>query len=483
MRSAWFTLFCSVGLALAFFAGPAVGASSSAAPASAECQLPSAADGSLAPAALQQRIYARLPACQNDPRWLARAGQLLLGAGLPVPAIDFLERALLLDETLREAQLDYALALAGAGETQSAGNLVRSLLDEPGLPAHLRNSLASTLRTLASSAGLSNGTGRHRLAASVRAGHDSNLLGAPDLRFYSLSVGGALIPFALPPTYQAQPGSYLRSDLEWAYDSGPAENRWQLWANARDRRSFSVQEAGLQQVSVGTELWRGPWYVNLETSQADAQVGLRFRNNAVGAGIGLPVSVAGWSCLARAGLQGQLREVTSDPVLSGRYAGVVGQALCSRLSSSAPGDPVELPALRWIDAWMAELRLGRDHPQDTQRPGGQQAERALRLVLLGSASSLNGSSRPQAEAALNGSRWLLELDYVHRTDDSPYSPVLGGDARRLNTLAARAEWQVKLTSAPAWRLQFGYQLLQRKANIALFGMAGHGPYAGLSRVW
>lgn len=483
MRSAWFALFCSVSLALAVFAGPATGASSSAALASAECQLSSAADGSLAPAALQQRIYARLPACQNDPRWLARAGQLLLGAGLPVPAIDFLERALLLDETLREAQLDYALALVGAGETQSAGNLVRSLLDEPGLPAHLRQSLARTLRTLAGPVELLNGVGRHRLAVSVRAGHDSNLLGAPDLRFYSLSVGGALIPFALPPAYQAQAGSYLRNDLEWAFDSGSAENRWQVWANARDRRSFSVQEAGLQQLLVGAELWRGPVYLNLETSHADAQVGLRFRNNAVGTGFGLPINAAGWSCLARAGLQGQLRDVISDPVLSGRYAGLVGQALCSRLPLASEVDPAEGPTPGIIDAWMAELRLGHDHPQDVQRPGGVQAERALRLVLLGSPPSLSDRGRPQAAVVPNGARWLLELDYVHRTDDTPYSPVLGGDARRLNTFAARAEWQAKIDSAPAWRFQFGYQVLRRRANISLFGMAGHGPYIGLSRVW
>jgi hypothetical protein len=469
-------VFRGICVLLALAASPAFAANASA------CVLQDEAYRTLTPDALQAQLYIDLSACSNDPRWLAAAGRQLLAAGLHLPAVDFLERALLLDETLREAQLDYALALASAGETQSAGNLLSSLLDEPGLPAHLRGSLARTLRQLAGAVQTDQSPRRYRLAASLRAGYDSNLLGAPDLRTYSLTLGDAQYPFALPASYQAQSGNYLRSELEWGLESGSGDNRWQAWASARDRRSFAVADAGLQQASAGAEAWRGLVYANAELALAEANVGLRFRNSTLGAGLGLPVQASVWSCIAKAGMQGQLRDVTSDQVLSGKYAGVVSQILCSRGTGVQETPSVQVARSHFIDAWMAEIRVGRDLPQDPLRPGGSQNERGIRILAIGSPRSFS-ADEPTGGVPITSSRWLLEMDYVRRVDNQPYSPVLGRIARQLNTLAVKMEWQSSLEAAPAWRLHLGYQLVRRHANIALFGMIGHGPYVGVSRLW
>ena len=74
-----------------------------------------------------------LPECQRSAPYLAQLGQKLNALGRYSEALDHLERALLFDPNLPQAQLDYAIALAGTGDTLSARLLLDGILAQSDL--------------------------------------------------------------------------------------------------------------------------------------------------------------------------------------------------------------------------------------------------------------------------------------------------------------------------------------------------------------
>ena len=89
-----------------------------------------------APETTLEHMLAAVPACQKDAPFLATLGQLLNSQGRYLEAADHLERALMLQPSLKDAQLSYAIALTGSGDVQSAAALLDNLLADPALPAH-----------------------------------------------------------------------------------------------------------------------------------------------------------------------------------------------------------------------------------------------------------------------------------------------------------------------------------------------------------
>ena len=88
-----------------------------------------------------QDMLAAVPACQKDAAFLAALGQLLNSQGRYLEATDHLERALMLDPGLKDAQLSYAIALAGTGDVSSATALLDDLLADPACPPICADSL------------------------------------------------------------------------------------------------------------------------------------------------------------------------------------------------------------------------------------------------------------------------------------------------------------------------------------------------------
>ena len=86
-----------------------------------------------------EALLEHLPDCQNNPRYLAKIGHLLNEQGRYQEALEHLERSLLFDPDRPDTQLDYAIALAGTGDTLSARQLIDGILRQPQLSPAVRS--------------------------------------------------------------------------------------------------------------------------------------------------------------------------------------------------------------------------------------------------------------------------------------------------------------------------------------------------------
>ena len=223
---------------------------------------------------LLSHLQSQLPHCQNNVPWLVWAGQTLMKTKQFLLASDYLERALMLEPDNKGAKLDYALSLAGSEQPDAALSLVRGLLKEPDMPASVRdaiqtllvrletpqrNSLGLTTSEFASSGNGPNSS--HKFYAGMKAGRDSNLLGAPNLSELSLNFSGTPFNLSLDGSYLSRSGSYARADVGWSYTQPASENfgALQAWALARGRESSVAPEARQQQALVGIEYRAKPF--------------------------------------------------------------------------------------------------------------------------------------------------------------------------------------------------------------------------------
>ena len=368
--------------------------------------------------------------CQNNASYLARMGHLYIQEQRYTEAADHLERALLLDPDNPETQLDYALALAGSGDTASALNLVFALHQRPDLPMPLRQSLrqAGEQWALATTVGPGNPAQATRISAGLRTGYDSNLLGAPRLRSLTLTLPGENLTLPVDGSSQPRPGMYARADLRLEHTHSPA--RGGGWGHYTSAAITALQ------THAGTRY----------TSQGLA-AGLEWAPAANGAG------PAAAPCIARMGLEWQNRQLQSNEVLSGRYTGISSQWGCS------------LPSGR---QWQLTARAGRDQPANPERPGAAQDQYSLRAYA-------RNPLGPQGA-------WLLDAEASHSRDATGYSPLLdNGRSRTISRLTMRAEYQHTL--APGLLALAGIEGVVQHASLPLFSLRSRGVYAGLRASW
>lgn len=422
---------------------------------------------------LLPHLQARLPACQNNVEWLVQAGQTLMAAQQHLLASDYLERAIMLAPEQQGAKLDYALALAGSEQPDAALSLLRGLQKEPDMPAHLRASiqaLFTKLQTAENNAALAAQKAAqrasHKFYAGLKAGRDSNLLGAPNLSELSLNFSG--IPFNLPldSSYLSQAGSYTRADLGWNYVA-PTEggHMWQAWAQVRDRSSSVSADAMLRQASVGGEFKSSPllnkvlnghpklqlgFFASAQGITLQGGSGVRYNAQTLSVGMNSNFNAGSAKCEAKLGPEWQQRDLTSNPLLSGRYAGATFQWVCQ------PGTDTVL---------LAALSGGRDTPNYPTRAGGQQNETGARLMVK------------QGPVQME-----LEADY--KRDSTVYSVLLSERPRKIARVGGRLERQGELQiEGAAYQMQAGYQWSLQKSNLQLFRQQNHGPYVGISKAW
>lgn len=440
-------------------------------------QLPREAKGNYTDNVLLPHLQASLPACQNNVEWLVLAGQTLMAAQQHLLASDYLERAIMLAPENQGAKLDYALALAGSEQPDAALSLLSSLQKESDMPQHLRESiqaLFAKLQAAESKAALAaqkdTQRARHKFYAGLKAGRDSNLLGAPNLSELSLNFSG--IPFNLPldSSYLSQAGNYTRADLGWNYVAPTKGGQmWQAWAQARDRSSPASADAMLRQGSVGAEFKSSPLASKTLSGNSSLQAGLfasaqgialqggsGVRYNAQTLSLGVHSNfIAGkdsgnTKCEAKLGPEWQQRDLVSNPLLSGRYAGVAFHWVCQPSADTV---------------LLAALSSGRDTPNHPARAGGQQNETGARIMAK--------QGPVQVE---------LEADY--KRDSMVYSVLLSERPRKIARVGGRLEWQGELKlEGVAYQMQAGYLWSLQKSNLQLFRQQNHGPYVGLSKAW
>ena len=414
-----------------------------------------------------EALLEHLPDCQNNPRYLAKIGHLLNEQGRYQEALEHLERSLLFDPDRPDTQLDYAIALAGTGDTLSARQLIDGILRQPQLSPAVRSTLIEArqrlMRNDETPAALTALT--LKLNANLRQGHDSNLLGTTHIKSLTLTLPDQTIVLPLADSNAPRAGSYTRADARLELGRNrPDGSRWELSTSVMRRDSPAAPEANTRQTELvldhsppPNQPW-GPYFsafqVNLNTDG-----GTRYTSRGLTAGLQLPAAATPLSpaCTAQAGLEWQNRDFVSAPVLSGIYTGISALWTCA---SAAGGQ------------WQFSTRIGQDRPQDPSRPGGEQTLASLRSVSIWSAATL--INLPGAI--------VLDLDINHARDTTGYSPLLDNAAvRTTSRITTRLEYQRPLSEH--LRLTVGGEWTYQHANLPLFRVQGWGPYITLQAQW
>lgn len=414
----------------------------------------------------QQHTLAQLQAhtqrCQQHPDWLAHLGQRLNEVGQYAEAADHLERALLLAPTHLGAAFAYAVALAGNGDLASAVQLLAQLSTRPDLPATQRQQLVSAQQRMA--AGQATALAppapdwQTRASAGLRWGYDNNLLGAPRLSSLTLTLPGGDVTLPLDTASQPQPGAFQRADARLqATHTQASGRRTELALALQHRHTPAAPGASTTQVEALAETLpatTGSW-ASASASQLHTQGGTRYHSTGL---------AGGWAwawphtaCQPRLGAEWQSRQLTSNPVLSSHYRGLLASVACQRSAHSPAWQPTH---------WAISLRHGPDHPTQPERPGGPQRTTSLRAT----------AQWPQ---------WTAEAELTHTRDSSGYSPLLSNNLVRQSTRGLlRLEHTHPLHHwLPGLQAQLGVEVYVQRANLAIFKVNSTSVFAGLRKQW
>lgn len=406
-----------------------------------------------------QRILADVPACQKNAHLLAALGQLLNSQGLYLEAVDHLERALMLDSTLMDAQLSYAIALTGSGDLSSANALINNLLLDPALPSHLRPLLHRQKATLTGAPAELSGW-QSRMTLASRVGFDSNLLGSPNLTSLALTMGSQTLVLPLDDSYQARGAGYIRTDAQAELQrKTPDGIRWDAVASLSSRNSQAVPEAGSTQIDFLLERsYNSPKglgsYLSASATGLQTRSGTRHLVWGGAGGVSWFDAGAG-GCQLRLGVEWQQRKDADTPVLLGHYAGGSVFWSCEQPTGAK---------------WVIGLKAGRDAAQNAARPGGDQNLASLRLA--GFLPLMGG--------------WpggiLFDFEQNQLEDSVGYSPIIdSGRTRSLSRRAAHLEYQYPISRTVQWVL--GAEWVAQASSLVLFRLDSWGSYTGARFSW
>lgn len=399
----------------------------------------------------------RLPQCQHHAPWLAAVGVVLNRLGRYAQAAEYLERALLLDPQQASVQIEYAVALAGSADLLSALQLLQTLRTDSKLAPELRQAVEVQIARWTETALGDANTSRAYVLA--RLGHDSNLLGTPNLGSLTLTLPGQTLQLPLDESYLSRPGIYRRVDAGWAARHGT----WLAAVNASGRDSPQEPGAATQQIQAMGEYTGHRHYANATAAYLQSRAGTRYRALGLSAGLQWEGGGPTHACRGRSGLEWQQRTLANSPGLSGHYGGILWQRTCDTGANAAQKSA--------LGAWQISVRWGRDVPAETERPGGAQEQAGLRLLALGTGWA------PRHE-------WLLDAELFHQQDTRGYSALLQDNARRqLTRVALRAEYAMPLSPASAWQLILGAEWQRQRSNLPLFQQESQGGYLALRHQW
>ncbi|SFC17362.1 Tetratricopeptide repeat-containing protein [Polaromonas sp. OV174] len=416
------------------------------------------------PASLQARqdqLDAIAPACLHSADFYAWRGALLLAQHQPEAAVEALERALLLEPNLPGAQLDYADALLGMGDTVSAKDLLEQLAARPDLPAHLRPLLAREL------AAASPDAWRTRWVLTTALGLDSNLNNAPAASELTLTFPQGPVTLSLLESSRPQGGTAALNTVQWQALKPQGGQLWLLQAELRARQTAEAATR-YQQADVALNWLQAPeaprqWLVRAGLTHVDfgGQVLLQSVRASVLRQWQAPQpTFMSASCRPSVGMELEARRYPVSPELNGRYGGLVGAIHCS-------ADYGPQGSLLSQQQLSVQLRLGGDQADNSLRPGGNYR-------------------RAEFRATWDGRTGLYKLSadygYTHQADSAGYSPLLGGN---LNRQAGRHSLRVEIARPLAPQALSGVdgfvsvELNRQASNLAAFESRQNAVFAGL----
>lgn len=385
------------------------------------------------------------PRCNDDALYLAYRGALLLSLGEVEEAAAFLERALMLSPDLGGAQLDYAQALARQGDARSASALMDQILAREDLPPVLRPGLVEQLAQLDLAS-----SWRGAAVLTWRSGYDSNLSGAParDRLTLTLPDGDVLLTLNDKAREKAGAAQMLEGITQWQH---PLSRGARLLLRAEWRlRDAAGQAADYQQLDLSSGAVFPVFSAgNLHLTAATGNFRYAQQNLSQTKRLGVARDWLGLACLPRLGLEFELRDYPTSPLLDSRFLGA-----SSSLQCPLGGAHTSLT-----------LRYGEDHPEQSSRPGGSQRRLDTRL----------GYARPWRSGRLES-----EFAVTWLRDSQGYSPLLEHNAQREQMRAyARIEYSRPISTD--WEALVTGELAYQRSNLALFEQRGTVVWFGLRK--
>ncbi len=398
------------------------------------------ADKAALTAAMQQ-LKGQEDACQNRADYYNYRGLVALQQGDARGAAEWLERALLLNPDLAGVQVDYLRALALAGDQASAANLAQSLLARSDLPPTVAAWLPRQYQDWRSSEAWIT-----RFSIAVLGGYETNLNGAPQNPFVTLTLGSGNLLLQLAPQFQAKGGSAGQVVFSGVAGKDTGSDAFVLIGQAQTRNGAD-SSTNFQQVDLGG-VWRHALGDNGTLLRGDT-ISLRYGGQQLYQSLRLEPGFewGGKVCSPRLGMLYNAYTYPVSHELDGRYLGGVAGLACA----------VGVNQLR------GQVSAGHDQAAYTDRPGGNEQVRELTL----------GWHRPLGAGSMD-----LEGILGGMQDASGYSSLLAnGASRTVNRQYLRLEYDHPITGQ--WEgLVYG-ELNRQDSNVSLFSVTDRAIYAGL----
>lgn len=404
---------------------------------------PVSADTGGAAFSLEQLQHLEPNCLRSAPYYRAQA-TAWLAVGLNTPALQALERALLLEPSHPGTLLDYAMVLLAEGDTASAVPLLQELQQRPDLPAYLRPVLAQQLTLLTPPAVL------HRLSLSSAVVADSNLNNAPLGQDLTLTLPQGNITLPLAQDYQAQSGTSVLTQAQWTALRPDGPQLWTWQAELRQRqhadRSHRTTRADLSASWLQAPDAPSQWL--LRASYSGVVWGGQHLYN--GARFAAQYQwTHGAHCRLNLGAELELRQYPQTSVTNGQYQGLLTSWACAQGTRQ----------------WQLQARAGQDTPSQANRPGqafSQQEWRALWQDQWGPG------------------QLLLDYQVALQQDSSGYSPLLASNAvRQQRRHALGLEYTVPFGANKQWQWFMALEASRQHSNIGLFASARQALSAGL----
>lgn len=403
------------------------------------------------------RLIEAWPECQREPVYLAGLGNILNQKGRYAEAADHLERALMLAPDLKGARLDYAISLAGVGEVESARLLLDEILADPNLPAHLKPALERQRRNWVLATDW-----QSKVVVGARIGHDSNLLGSPNLSSLTLTFPDQSVVLPLDESSRPRAGSYERVDLQLeSRKQTLSGGQFESFLGLRGRRSGVAADGDSQQAdamldysSYARRNNAAGFYMGASATFLRAS-GVRYNAYGLAAGVGAVHWLKG--CDARMGLELQERKYLNNDLLAGRYSGIASSVSCN-------GGRIQ---------WLVSGKAGVDQAHRAERAGGDQSQYALRGAVIVSSVGPGRFAK--------GRLWL-DFELNESRDTSGFSALLeSGRSRFIHRASSRIEYQYPLSNSLQWVA--GSEWVSQRSSLALFANRSWGPYLALRGAW
>ncbi len=386
---------------------------------------------------LERQLAVFMSECLDNSEYFALIGAAQLNSKQLSPALESLERALLIDPDNGAAQIDYAQTLFELGQLFSALELNARLLQRTDLPEQLKPLLEQRHTSWRGF------TRDLSFEAQLLTGYDDNLNEGPDSAEIKLTPSGEPILLTLSPELKPQSGPYVIVGLTSRYQQLAPEHLHNWTTQIRGRQSEDSKSDFVQfasQYSLVRSESKKNW--QLSTGIAHLQLGGRSLFSGVEAAASYQIQGAG-SCKPYYTLATQQQMFHNQRSLDGLE------------SKAGIGINCDLAATRGAPQFSSEVSILSNKARINNRLGGDREGWQLHL---------------DWRYRVFRGELLAELSFTDLNDQQPYSEFLENGAERWqhrNSISLQYHEPLRVFGKDMELLVNVYQHRQQ-SNLALF---------------